>query len=61
MSDDLTKKRPQDASRINIHEAWEVEYWCKALGCTKDELIAAVAAVGTSVSAVREYLARRRQ
>jgi hypothetical protein len=58
MSDDLTKKRPQDASKINIHEAWEVEYWCKALGVTKEQLIAAVKAAGVSAAAVRRHLGK---
>ena len=58
MSDDLTKKRPQDASKINIHEAWEVEYWCRELRCTKEQLIAAVRTVGVSAAAVRKHLGR---
>ena len=56
MSDDLTKKRPQDASRINIHEPWEVNWWCSELKCTKSQLEQAVKAVGTSADAVRKYL-----
>jgi hypothetical protein len=56
MSDDLQKKRPQDASRVNVHETWEVEYWCKKFGCTKAQLIAAVNAVGTSAIAVEKHL-----
>ena len=58
MSDDLTKKRPQDASKINIHEAWEVEYWSKELRCTKEQLVAAVRTVGVSAAAVRKHLGR---
>jgi hypothetical protein len=58
MSDDLHKKRPQDASKINIHESWEVSYWCKTLNCTKIQLENAVKAVGTSVVAVKKYLNR---
>ena len=58
MSDDLTKKRPLDASRVNVHEPWEVEYWCKRFGCTKAQLVQAVNAVGTSSSAVERYLKR---
>ena len=56
MSDDLQKKRPQDASKVNVHETWEVEYWCKKFGCTKAQLIAAVNAVGTSAIAVEKHL-----
>ncbi|MCX6244684.1 MAG: DUF3606 domain-containing protein [Bacteroidetes bacterium] len=56
MSDNLQKKRPQDASRINVHEPWEVNYWCSELGCSKAQLVAAVNAVGTSAAAVRKHL-----
>ncbi len=56
MSDDLTKRRPQDANKVNIHESWEREYWCKHFGCTLSKLTEAVNAVGTSVTAVEKYL-----
>lgn len=58
MSDDLSKRRPQDASKINVHEAWELEYWSKELGVTKEQLKEAVRAVGTSVAAVKRYLGK---
>ena len=56
MTDDLKNKGPQDRSRINIHELWEVEYWCRELGCTQAKLREAVNAVGVSVAHVRQYL-----
>lgn len=56
MPDDLTKRRPQDSSRINIHEPYEVNWWCDYFGVTKARLIAAVNAVGVSVEKVRNYL-----
>lgn len=58
MSDDLSKRRPQDASKINVHEDWELEYWSKELGVSRDRLREAVKAVGTSVAAVRRYLGK---
>ncbi|ASE61530.1 DUF3606 domain-containing protein [Chryseobacterium indologenes] len=58
MSDDLNKKRPQDASKINIHEVWEVQYWTRTLGVTEEQLKRAVQAVGTSVADVRRYLGK---
>jgi hypothetical protein len=58
MSDDLNKRRPQDASKVNVHEDWEVRYWCKAFGCSEAELKAAVKAVGVSASAVRRYFGK---
>lgn len=56
MGDDLSKKRPQDSSKINVHEDWEVRYWCKEFGCTETQLKAAVKAVGVSASDVRRHL-----
>lgn len=59
MADDKTKKGPQDSSRINVHESYEVEYWSKKFRVTPDQLKAAVAKVGVSASAVEKELARR--
>ncbi len=56
MPDDLTKRRPQDASRINIHEPYEVRWWTHEFGCTERQLKEAVNEVGTSANAVRKYL-----
>jgi hypothetical protein len=38
MPDDRSKRGPQDGSRINVHERWELEYWCKTLGVTPEKL-----------------------
>lgn len=57
-NDDLSKKRPQDASKISLTEAWEVAYWCKELGVTEAKLREAVKAVGHSAAAVRRYLGK---
>jgi hypothetical protein len=56
MPDDLRRRRPQDSSRININEPYEVEYWTQTLGVTESKLRRAVDAVGTSVEAVRKWL-----
>ncbi len=58
MSDDKTKTGPQDASRINVNEDYEVEYWTKALGVSAEALRRAVDQVGVSADAVRAHLAR---
>ena len=31
MPDDKSKTRPQDASKVNVHEPYEVEYWTKKI------------------------------
>lgn len=38
MSDDKNNRGPTDRARINIHEAYEVEYWSKELGVTPERL-----------------------
>lgn len=58
MSDDLKKKGPADKSRINVNESWELEWWCKELGCTEKELRAAVKAVGVMAADVRKHLGK---
>jgi hypothetical protein len=56
MSDDLTNRGPQDRSRVNVNEAWEVTYWSKKFGCTPAQLKAAVQAVGVSSAKVEQHL-----
>jgi hypothetical protein len=34
----LKKKNAADRSKINMHEAWELNYWTIELGVSKDEL-----------------------
>lgn len=57
MSDDK-KATGQDRKLISLTEDYEVRDWCKSLGCTPEQLKQAVAAVGHSADAVRNYLAR---
>jgi len=59
MADDKSKIRPQDALRVNVHEAYEVEYWTKKFGCTAEQLKAAVAKVGVMAKDVEGYLKRK--
>lgn len=61
MSDDKTKKGPADASRISRHESYEVGYWTTTLNCTKEQLFAAIDAVGPMVKDVRAYLEKHRK
>jgi len=46
--------------RINTGRDFEVRYWTARLGCTPDELRAAVRVVGNSIARVRLYGMRRR-
>jgi Protein of unknown function (DUF3606) len=59
MPDDSTKKRPQDGTRINIHEPWELTYGSQKFGVTLERLKAAVATVGPMVKDVEKHLGRQ--
>jgi hypothetical protein len=59
MSDDLNKRGPQDASRINVNEEWELRYWTKKMGVSAEELKAAVEKVGVNVDAVTAHFGPR--
>lgn len=58
MADDKTKRQPQDSSRVNIHEDYEVEYWTHKWGVTRAQLDAAVGKVGLSAKAVAAELGK---
>ena len=52
MSDDKTKRAPQDSKRIDMSERYEVHYWSEKFGVSPDELQEAVDAVGSMPDAV---------
>ena len=52
----LTKKDQRDRSKMNMHEDFEVKYWTKELGVSREELQRAVDKVGNSAAAVRKEL-----
>ena len=51
-------ERAPDRSRISTNAADQARYWTEVLGCTEDELAAAVARVGNSTDAVRREIYR---
>ena len=58
MSDDMNNRGAQDRARISLSEDHEVTYWTKALGVSKEQLAAAVQAVGNSADKVRAHLGK---
>ena len=58
MADDKNIEGPQDSSRINLSEEYEVQYWTKKLDVTKDELTRLALKHKGSAEAVREALGR---
>lgn len=58
MSDDLKNRGPQDRSRISLTEQWEVDYWTKALGVSRERLEQLVREHGNSTDAVKKALTK---
>lgn len=58
MADNLNDRGPQDRSRVNVNEEWELQYWSKKFGVSAQQLRDAVKAVGTSADAVGKHLGK---
>ena len=52
------KKGPQDRSKINLHEDYEVRYWSERFGVTQEKLGEVVKKAGNSIEAVERELKR---
>lgn len=48
--------QPKDTERIDLHDPAEVRNWCRALGCSTEELEKAIQTVDTSAEKVRKWL-----
>jgi hypothetical protein len=58
MADDKSNRGPADRARINIHEAYEVEYWSKELGIIPDRLRELVGQHGVMAADIRKALGK---
>ncbi|AOL19408.1 DUF3606 domain-containing protein [Xanthomonas citri pv. malvacearum] len=58
MSDDKRNVGSPDRDRINVNEAYELQYWTKTLGVSADELKATVQKVGPLAASVRQHLGK---
>jgi hypothetical protein len=56
MPDNKEMRQPQDATRINLNEDYEVQYWTKKFNCSKQALKDAVEKVGVSAEKVEKLL-----
>jgi uncharacterized protein DUF3606 len=52
--------RSEDYWHVNLAEAWEITFWSRELGCSEQQLRAAVNAVGARAGDVKGYLDARR-
>jgi hypothetical protein len=51
---------PSDWERVNLHDRFDVAFWCSTLGCTQADLELAVREVGVGVKELRAWLAHHR-
>jgi hypothetical protein len=58
MADNLQDRGPQDRTRINVNERWELQYWTRHFGVNEEQLRAAVDTAGPSVEAVSKHLGK---
>lgn len=58
MTDDKSKRDFRDRDRINRNEDYEIAYWGKALGVTRQKLLNAIDHAGPMVTDVRRQLAK---
>lgn len=58
MADDLTKRTPQDKSRISTTEEWEVRYWTRELSVTEERLKELVREHGNSAAKISDAIKR---
>ena len=59
MADDKSNVGAQDRSRIAMGEDYEVNYWTKKFGVSRETLADAVASAGNSAQAVADFLGKR--
>ena len=60
MADDRNNRGQPDRIKVNIDDPYEVRYWTDRLRCTGEELRDAVGTVGVGVSAVEDYIQKKR-
>lgn len=56
MTDNPNKTGKQDRAQINAHRRWELRYWTRKLGMSRDGLRELVKRVGTQVKKIRKAL-----
>lgn len=60
MADDKLLRGPQDSTRVNINEEYELNYWTQRFNVSSEILKEAVKEVGLSVHKIDEYLNDKR-
>lgn len=58
MSDDKTRRSPEDNQQVDIDDPKEIANWCKSFACNEGDLRVAVMSVGKSVCALKKYFSK---
>lgn len=58
MSDNTNIRQPEDPTKVNINQQWEIDYWCKKWSITKERLLKTVKKVGPMVVDIKKELGR---
>lgn len=56
MPDNTNIRQPEDPTKINIRQPWEIAYWTKEFNVSKEKLIRTVKKVGPLVKNVKKEL-----
>ena len=60
MPDNLTRRKPEDSTKININQDWEVRYWCKSIEVSETVLRKALEVVDPMVADVKAWHKKNR-
>jgi hypothetical protein len=59
MSDPRIHRPDHDRLRIDLRAGWELDYWTRKLGVSREELAKAVEIVGDRAQEVADYIAQQ--
>jgi len=58
MKNPIQRRSPDDLSRVELREQWQITYWTQELKTTQERLTRAVRERGPQADQVREWLAQ---
>lgn len=56
MKNPIQRRMPEDLSRVEIREQWQITYWTQELKTTQDRLTRAIRETGPQADHVRDWL-----
>ena len=58
MKNPIQRRSPEDLSRVELHEQWQITYWTQKLKTTQERLTRAIRERGSQTDEVRDWLAQ---